>query len=102
MIDIKQLQQDVYANKVAKGFNTKDVHLEFNLLYGEVAEAYEAYRKRKPDVGEELADVTIYLLGLAEILGVDLEAEVLKKVAKNKAREYRKEDGVFVKTREKN
>jgi len=34
------------------------------LLHGEVAEAFDAWRKGREDVGEELADVAIYLLGL--------------------------------------
>lgn len=28
---------------------------------------------KKNDLGEELADVVIYLLGISEILGIDLE-----------------------------
>ena len=54
-------------NKVAKGFSTTDVPLEFCLLQGEVAEAFDAWRKGREDAGEELADVAVYLLGLAEI-----------------------------------
>ena len=67
-MDLKKIQKDVYQNKVEKGFNVTDVNKEFCLLYGEVAEAYDAYRKKKDDLGEELADVAIYLLGLSEIL----------------------------------
>ena len=33
-------------------------------------------------MGEELADVAIYLLGLLEILGIDLEDEIQKKFIK--------------------
>lgn len=95
MTDWKQLQKDVYQNKVDHQFNVTDVNLEFCLLYGEVGEAHAAYRKRKPDLGEELADVAIYLLGLAEILGVDLEDEVLRKVEINRARRYQVVDGVL-------
>ena len=47
-----------------------------------MAEAYQAYLKKKDDLGEELADVAIYLLGLSEILGIDLEQEILKKIEK--------------------
>lgn len=93
-MDLKKLQKEVYQNKVNKGFNVTDVNKEFCFLYGEVAESYEAYRKKKDDLGEELADVAIYLLGLAEILGVDLEDEIIKKVEKNKHREYKIIDGV--------
>lgn len=93
-MDLKKIQKDVYQNKVEKGFNVTDVNKEFCLLYGEVAEAYDAYRKKKDDLGEELADVAIYLLGLSEILGIDLEEEIKHKVEKNKKRVYKKIDGV--------
>mgnify|MGYP003368730915 CR=1 FL=1 len=79
MVDLKILQK-TYQNKVDKGFNVTDVNKEFCLTYGEIAEAYEAWRKKKDDLGEELADVAIYLLGLSEILGVNLENEIQKKV----------------------
>lgn len=100
MIDLKKLQKDIYNNKVAKGFNTTDVNFEFGLTYGELAEAFEAYRKKSPDLGEELADVAIYLLGLAAILKIDLEEEILKKVDKNKKRQYQKINGVQVRTKD--
>ena len=93
-MDLRNIQKEVYQNKVNKGFNVTDVHKEFCLLYGEVAEAFESYRKKKDDVGEELADVAIYLLGLAEIIGVDLQEEIEKKVKKNEKRVYTKIDGV--------
>ncbi len=99
-MDLKKLQKEIYQNKVDKGFNITDVNKEFCLLYGEVAEAYEAYRKKKEDLGEELADVAIYLLGLAEILGKDLETEILNKVEKNKNRVYKNVDGVNVRIKD--
>ena len=64
MIDLKKAQEKVIENKINHGFNTTDVCKEFCLLYGEVAESYEAYRKKKTDLGEELADVLVYLLGI--------------------------------------
>lgn len=73
MIDLKQIQKDVYQNKLNKGFNVTDINKEFCLTYGELSEAYEAWRKKKDVVGEEIADVIIYLLGLSEILKIDLE-----------------------------
>lgn len=53
-----------------------------------------------PDLGEGLADVAIYLFGLAAILEIDLENEILKKVEKNKKREYKKIDGIFARTKD--
>lgn len=100
MIDLKQIQKDIYKNKLNKGFNVTDINKEFCLTYGEMAEAYEAWRKKQTDVGEEIADVVIYLLGLSEILNVDLENEILKKVNKNKHRQYKIIDGVNTRVKE--
>lgn len=100
MIDLKQLQKDIYKNKLNKGFNVTDINKEFCLTYGEMAEAYEAWRKKQTDVGEEIADVVIYLLGLSEILNVDLENEILKKVNKNKHRQYKIIDGLNTRVKE--
>ena len=45
-MNLKKVQKEVWENKVNKGFNTTNVELEFCLLYGEVAEAFDAYRKK--------------------------------------------------------
>lgn len=95
MIDFKAFQKRVYQNKVNQGFNVTNVPLEFSLTYGELAEAFEAWRKKKDSVGEELADVLIYLMGLSEILGVDLESELLRKMEINEKRRYISENGVL-------
>lgn len=100
MVDLKKLQKDIYKNKIDKGFNVTDVNKEFCLTYGEVAEAYEAWIKKKDDLGEELADVAIYLLGLSEILGIDLETEIQKKVYKNAKRKYEVIDGVNIRVKD--
>ena len=99
-MDLKKLQKEIYQNKVDKGFNTIDINKEFCLLYGEVGEAYDAYRKGKDDLGEELADIAIYLLGLSEILGKDLEEEIKNKVQINKNRKYKDVNGIKIKTEE--
>ena len=96
MIDLKKIQKDIFQNKLNKGFNTADINKEFCYTYGELGEAYDAYRKKKDDLGEELADVAIYLMGLSEMLKIDLEGEILNKISKNKKREYKKIDGVNV------
>jgi len=90
MIDLKKLQEEIYQNKVNKGFNVTDVNMEFNLIYWELAEAFDSYHKGKWDVWEELADVWIFLLGLSEILWINLEKEILKKMEINKNRIYKK------------
>ena len=97
MIDFKQLQKDVYQNKVNHGFNTTDLNMEFCLAYGELGEAYMAWLKKKDDLGEELADVVIYLMGISEILGLNLEKEITNKIRKNAKRIYKIVNGVLIK-----
>ena len=54
--NIRSAQKRAWQNKVAKGFNTTDVPLELCLLQGEIAEAFDAWRQGREDLGEELAD----------------------------------------------
>ena len=96
MIDLAQIQKRVYKNKIDKGFNVTDIYKEFCYTYGELSEACEAYLNKKDDLGEELADVMLYLLGLAEILGIDLEKEILNKMEKNEKRQYIQKDGINI------
>lgn len=94
----EEIQKRIYENKVAKGFNTTDIPKEFCLLYGEVAEAFDAWRKCKSDFGEELADIAIYLLGIAEICKIDIGEEILNKLNKIEKREYKVlENGAHIK-----
>ena len=95
MVDITKLQNSVFQNKLSKGFNTTDINTEFCLLYGEVAEAFEAYKNGEDGIGEELADIAIYLMGLSQMLGINLEEEILKKIAKNENRRYEVIHGVL-------
>ena len=43
--------------------------------------------QKRAEIAEELADVTCYVLSLANVLGIDLSGAVLDKIAKN-ARKY--------------
>jgi NTP pyrophosphatase (non-canonical NTP hydrolase) len=79
--DIRSVQNLAWENKLAKGFNTTDVPLEFCLLNGEIAEAFDAWRKGRPDLAEELPDAALFLVSLAQ-----MEA----KLAKNAARVYQR------------
>lgn len=99
-MNMKEMQKEIWQNKINKRFNTTDVNKEFCLLYGEVSEAYEAWKKKKDDLGEELADIAIYLMGLSEMLGFDLEDEIINKVKKNEKRVYKQIDGVNVRIKD--
>ena len=97
-MEIRLAQKLAWENKLAKGFSTTDVPLEFCLLSGELAEAFDAWHKGRHEVAEELADTAIFLLGLAEMVGADLQEAVEAKLAANEARVYRRlPNGVLVK-----
>lgn len=91
MIDLKELQKEVMRNKVEKGFTTSDTALEFCRAYEELSEAFSKYNKGQDGVAEEFADVMIFILGMCESLGFDLEKELIRKIEINKYRKYRKE-----------
>ena len=60
------------------------------LIVSELGEALEALRYDDRDnFAEELADVAIRLADLCGGLGIDLEAEIKKKMEKNKSRGYK-------------
>jgi NTP pyrophosphatase (non-canonical NTP hydrolase) len=57
------------------------------LIHSEVSEALEAYREGDDiAMGEELADIVIRTLDLAEGLGYNIEAEIRQKMEYNKTR----------------
>lgn len=97
MSDIREIQRRVIENKRRRGWNTTDINEEFCHLVTEVGEAYSALDSGdKAEIGEELADVAIYLLGIAEICDVDLGEHVLKKLEKNEGRVYfQDENGIW-------
>jgi hypothetical protein len=64
------------GKQARKGFTTTEVPLEFCLRQGEIAEAFDAWRRAHDYLGEELADIAIYVLSLAEMTGVELQNAV--------------------------
>lgn len=60
------------------------------LVHSEVSEALEAFRKGDSNnFAEELADVVIRVLDCSEGLGIDLYAQIVAKLEKNRHRGYR-------------
>ena len=90
MVNLKELQKEVMRNKIETGFNTTDVAIEFCRAHEELSEAFSKFNKNQDGVAEEFADVAIFLLGICEILGYDLEKELLNKIETNKNRKYLK------------
>ncbi len=90
MVDLKELQKEVIRNKIEKGFNTNDIAVEFCRAYEELSEAFSKHNKNQPGVAEEFADVMIFILGMCEQMGFDLEKELIRKIEINKNRKYTK------------
>jgi NTP pyrophosphatase (non-canonical NTP hydrolase) len=90
MISLKELQKEVLRNKKEKGFNITDTALEFCRAHEELSEAFSKYNRGQDGVAEEFADVMIFILGMCENFGFDLEKELVAKIEKNKNRKYQK------------
>ena len=91
MVDLKALQKEVLRNKLEKGFNTTDTAMEFCRAHEELSEAFSKFNKGQPGVAEEFADVMIFILGMCEKMGFDLEKELICKIEINKKRKYKVE-----------
>ena len=98
-VDIKQLTEEMHRLVESKGWYAKESkrpqtprNLAISLSI-EAAEILEHFQftdeiKDRDELGSELADVTLYLLQLASVSGIDLEQAVLKKIEINKTREW--------------
>ena len=84
---LKELQKEILENKKRQGFNTTDMNEEFCHLNAEVGEAYDAWVRDLETFPEELADVAIFMLGIAEMKGIDLQKEIERKEKINESRE---------------
>jgi len=96
MSDIKDLTEKIKKFRDERDWmqfhNHKDMALSLMLEAGEVlehfqwkskAEIEEYARNHKDEIGEEVADVAIYLFELADNLGIDLKDVMEKKLKKN-------------------
>ena len=98
-ITIKELTRQMHELVRSKGWydeGSKRPQTPRNLAVSlsiEAAEILEHFQfgeeiKDKDELGSELADVTLYLLQLASVSGIDLEEAVLKKIEVNKTRKW--------------
>jgi NTP pyrophosphatase (non-canonical NTP hydrolase) len=69
--------------------NPKDLAISLALEAGELLENFQwksseqAVQEKRDDIEEEMADVLMYLLLLANELGINLEQAVIDKISKN-------------------
>jgi NTP pyrophosphatase (non-canonical NTP hydrolase) len=98
-MDIKELTASMHELVKSKGWyeaDSKRPQTPRNLAVSlsiEAAEILEHFQfgeeiKDKDELGSELADVTLYLLQLASVSGIDLEEAVLKKIEVNQKRTW--------------
>ena len=72
------------------GYRVYKIPAVLALIHSEVSEALEAFRVNdRINFDEELADIIIRLLDLCAGLVINIEAELLKKVEKNRHRAHR-------------
>ncbi len=98
-MDIKELTQKMNAFVESKGWHAaeskrpqtpKNLSISLALEAAEIMEHFQWREdvKDKDELASELADVTLYLLQLASITGIDLEQAVLKKLEVNASRTW--------------
>lgn len=98
-MDLKQLTEEMNQFVTAKGWYQADsprrqtprnLAISLNLEAAEVLEHFQwsENSKNREDLADELADVTLYLLQLASVSGIDLEEAVLNKLKKNYLRRW--------------
>ena len=90
-LTIKQWCDLCHATAKEKGFWDKERNVgeALMLVVTELAEAMEGYRHKDHDnFREELADTFIRLFDLCGGMKIDIEAEIIKKAEKNKARPH--------------
>jgi NTP pyrophosphatase (non-canonical NTP hydrolase) len=74
------------------GQTPRNIAISLSLEAAEVLEHFQwSERSDRDALAEELADVALYLLQLADLTGVDLEQAILDKLAINYDRDWSKE-----------
>ncbi len=98
-MDIKTLTQEMHQFVHAQGWYEEDsprpqtlrnLAISLSLEAGEVLEHFQwTDNQVDPDeLGDELADVALYLLQIASVAGIDLEQAVLQKLDRNYGRSW--------------
>lgn len=93
---LKDFQKYVSELEIERGFSQQTVHDKCLLLGEEIGELFKAIRKSEglaidinssfSEIGDELADIFIYICAIANRKGIDMESAFLKKEEKNKQR----------------
>ncbi len=98
-LTIEQLTDKMHALVRSKGWYEADskrkqtprnLAISLSLEAAEILEHFQWHdeAKDKDELASELADVALYLLQLASVSNIDLEAAILKKIEINKTRTW--------------
>ena len=80
---LKQIQERILENKIKKGFPIKNIPYDLLKIEEELQEFFEEYiLDNEVGMGEELADVLIYILGIASYYNIDMDKELSNKLQK--------------------
>ncbi|WP_371378999.1 MazG nucleotide pyrophosphohydrolase domain-containing protein [Thalassotalea aquiviva] len=85
---LKEIAKQNYAWVEDMGWHNKTPLEALALIASEVGEAVNECRGTTPTehLGEELADILLRVVDLAHWQGIDIEAKVIEKMAKNQIR----------------
>lgn len=96
---LKELQEYLRQTSIERGFNIDDPARKFIMLMEEVGELAKAIREttggkfsattKRKELEEELADVQIILLGLANIFSIDMGTVFKEKETQNQQRVWK-------------
>ena len=98
-MDIKELTQEMHEFVHSQGWyednsprpqNLRNLAISLLLEASEVLEHFQwtDYQGDEEELGDELADVALYLLQMASIAGIDLEKAILQKLDRNYNRSW--------------
>jgi NTP pyrophosphatase (non-canonical NTP hydrolase) len=99
---IAEMQERCYEQAKLKGWTLQEVPIpeQVALIHSEASEALECYRNDEPfsytgedgkplGIASEYADILIRVAHYSQLLGIDLEAEVVRKLDYNLTRSHR-------------
>jgi NTP pyrophosphatase (non-canonical NTP hydrolase) len=98
-MDIKALTQKMHEFVRSQGWyeensprpqNLRNLAISLSLEASEVLEHFQWTERQvdEKELGDELADVALYLLQMASIAGIDLEEAILQKLDRNYNRSW--------------
>jgi NTP pyrophosphatase (non-canonical NTP hydrolase) len=98
-MDIREITEKMHQFVRTQGWYEEDsprpqtlrnLSISLNLEAGEVLEQFQWQEETNDPqkLGDELADVALYLLQIASIAGIDLEAAILRKLEINYQRKW--------------